>query len=171
MYSLIARVPFLLISFNSRLHTLCVCEELRGDVRQQCARARHRTAATSQFMLTTCRALSGTFRRRFNSVMIGALGSSLLRAAPATHASLFRPLPMAAPHAARGIAAAALPHRIAVRRAPLARLLSGEADRTVVEKATTLIKKALSPKEVKIQVCVPASPLRGRRVHRRQALC
>eukprot|EP00900_Chrysochromulina_parva_P012340 jgi/Chrpa1/21106/Chrysochromulina_OHIO_Genome00004557-RA len=83
--------------------------------------------------------------------MIGALGSSLLRAAPATHASLFRPLPMAAPHAARGIAAAALPHRIAVRRAPLARLLSGEADRTVVEKATTLIKKALSPKEVKIQ--------------------
>ena len=144
-------------------------------MRQQCARARHRTAATSQFMLTTCRALSGTFRRRFNSVMIGALGSSLLRAAPATHASvhasLFRPLPMAAPHAARGIAAAALPHRIAVRRAPLARLLSGEADRTVVEKATTLIKKALSPKEVKIQVCVPASPLRGRRVHRRQALC
>lgn len=90
--------------------------------------------------------------------MIGALGSSLLRAAPATHASLFRPLPMAAPHAARGIAAAALPHRIAVRRAPLARLLSGEADRTVVEKATTLIKKALSPKEVKIQVCV--CPLR-----------
>ena len=111
------------------------------------------------------------FCRRFNSVMIGALGSSLFRAAPATHASLFRPLPMAAPHAARGIAAAALPHRIAVRRAPLARLLSGEADRTVVEKATTLIKKALSPKEVKIQVCVPASPLRGRRVHRRQALC
>lgn len=125
--------------------------------------------AIPQFMLTTCRALSGTFRRRFNSVMIGALGSSLLRAA--THASLFRPLPIAAPHAARGIAAATLPHRIAVRRAPLARLLSGEADRTVVEKATTLIKKALSPKEVKIQVCLPVSPLRGRRVHRRQALC
>jgi hypothetical protein len=121
-------------------------------------------------MFTTCRSLSGTFRRRFNSVMIGALGSSLLRAAPATHASVFRQLPMAAPHAARGIATAAYPHRIAVRRAPLARLLSGEADRTVVEKATTLIKKALSPKEVKIQVCVPVSPLRGRRVHRRQAL-